>query len=261
MANRLQQIVSVHRQRAASDERSLDALVEQAHASPRPRSFAGALRGGSLAVIAEVKRRSPSIGDLDPGLDAVALAGKYEAGGAMALSVLTDEKHFGGSSADLQAARAATSLPLLRKDFTVDLRDIADARIMGADAVLLIVAALTDAELWQFQGLAEELELTALVEVHDKAEITRAAAIDATVIGVNQRDLTTFSIDPGAAERLRLYLPAEVITVAESGIGGADQVRQLAELGYDAALIGSAVVTAPDPEQAVRLLADAGRST
>ena len=158
--------------------------------------------GGELAVIAEVKRRSPSKGPLDAGLDPAAVAADYEAGGAACVSVLTDEEFFGGSPADLAAARSACGLPVLRKDFTVSRADVCDARLMGADAVLLIVAALSDDELSSFLGLAQELSLDALVEVHDEAELERALDAGAELVGVNQRDLTTFAVDPERAARL-----------------------------------------------------------
>src|SRR5438105_2368403 len=169
MATYLDSIVAAHRAAAARDERWLDELVAAASAMPATRGFKAALRGQQLSVISEIKRRSPSKGDLFPDLVAADLAATYERGGASCLSVLTDVEFFGGSVQDLQDARAACALPVLRKDFTVDARDVADARLMGADAVLLIVAALDDTELRHFHDLAAELGLDALVEVHDAA--------------------------------------------------------------------------------------------
>ncbi len=166
----LSDILAAHRAGAASDDRDVDALVARALRTPPARGFAAALAAqarSGLAVIAEIKRRSPSKGDLDPGLDPATLAADYAAGGASCLSVLTDGPHFGGSPEDLAAARAACALPVLRKDFTVSRADVCDARLMGADAVLLIVAALDDAELLEMLGLAAILGLDALVEVHD----------------------------------------------------------------------------------------------
>src|SRR5262249_22488808 len=163
--------------------------------------FARALRKPGISVIAEVKRRSPSAGDLNLELDPADLAIRYTDGGASCLSVLTDAKYFGGSISDLQAARSATTLPVLRKDFTVDERDVADARAVGADAILFVVAALSDSELTRFLQLAKQLSLSALVEVHNEYEIERALDAGADVIGVNQRDLHTFEIDNHLAEK------------------------------------------------------------
>jgi indole-3-glycerol phosphate synthase len=256
-ATYLDRIVATHRVAAAADTRVLDELVEQTSVCPPTRGFAAALQRDGLAVIAEIKRRSPSKGDLNPGLDAAELAATYEQGGASCLSVLTDGDWFGGSPGDLEAARSAVGLPVLRKDFTVDERDVCDARLMGADAVLLIVAALTDDELGSFHALAGELGLDALVEVHDAGELDRAAAVGATLIGVNQRDLVTFEVDRERAAALRRRMPGGAVTVAESGVGGPDDARCLREAGYDAVLVGESVVTAGDPEGAVRALADA----
>src|SRR5580700_10036087 len=179
MPTYLEEILTSHRARAAADDRVLGDLVEQALATPEPRDFTAALRGDGLSCIAEIKRRSPSKGDLDPGLQPDLVAKEYVAGGAACLSVLTDTDFFGGSAADLAAAREASGLPVLRKDFTVQESDVADARLMGADAVLLIAAALSDAELAACAALAEQLGLAALVEVHDQEELDRALAAGA----------------------------------------------------------------------------------
>lgn len=251
MAKYLDGIIAAHRAAAAQDERSLDDLVAQARSLPPTRGFAAALRGGPLAVISEIKRRSPSKGDLFPDLDPATLAATYEAGGASCLSVLTDVEFFGGSIADLRAARGACSLPVLRKDFTVDARDVADARLIGADAVLLIVAALSDDELRTFHDLALDLGLDALVEVHDAAELDRAVAVGATLIGVNQRDLTTFSVDRELAAKLRPAMPEGVTTVAESGVRDRADAEVLAAAGYDAVLVGESLVTSADPAAAL----------
>ena len=246
----LGEIVTAHRRRAAADRRDLEHLVEQALAAPQPRSFRAALTRPGLSVIAEVKRRSPSKGDLAPDLDPALAAKSYAEGGAAALSVLTDQAYFGGSPADLTAARAACELPVLRKDFTVDERDVADARLMGADAVLLIVAVLDHDELERFLALANRLSLTAMVEVHDEAELDRALAAGADVIGVNQRNLKNFTVDRSLAARLRARIPAGVVAVAESGIRGAADVPP----GFDAVLVGESLVTAPNLSSAVRQL-------
>jgi indole-3-glycerol phosphate synthase len=251
MATYLDGIVAAHRAAAAQDARSLDDLVTAAAALPPTRGFAAALQGGPLAVISEIKRRSPSKGDLFPDLVPGDLAATYEAGGASCLSVLTDVEFFGGSVADLQAARAACALPVLRKDFTVDARDVLDARLMGADAVLLIVAALSDEELRSFHALATEVGLDALVEVHDAAELDRAAAAGATLIGVNQRDLATFTVDRELAAKLRPAMPEGAVTVAESGVRDRADAEALAAAGYDAILVGESLVTSADPGAAV----------
>jgi indole-3-glycerol phosphate synthase len=209
---------------------------------------------GGVAVIAEVKRRSPSKGAIDADLDPVALARAYEQGGAACLSVLTDVDHFGGSPADLQAARAAVSLPVLRKDFTVSAHDVVDARLMGADAVLLIAAALDDAELRDLHDLGRELGLDLLVEVHDEPELERAVAIGATCVGVNQRDLVTFEVDTARAVRVAPTLPAGVVRVAESGISNPADAAVLAGAGYHAVLVGEHLVRNGDPAGAVRAL-------
>lgn len=207
--------------------------------------------GGSLAVIAEVKRRSPSKGDLAAGLDPASLARAYAAGGAAAVSVLTDEEFFGGSAQDLAAVRQACDLPVLRKDFTVDERDVCDARIMGADAVLLIVAALDDTELARFYELARHLGMDALVEIHDEAELERALAVGADLVGVNQRDLVTFEVDTDRAQRVARHIPDSVTRVAESGVDGPLSAARLASSGYQAVLVGEALVRSGDPAAAV----------
>jgi indole-3-glycerol phosphate synthase len=261
-ATYLDRILVAHRAAAADDRRPLDGLIDRAKAEPPARGFAAALRRPgaaadapvTLGVIAEVKRRSPSKGDLFAGLDPATVARSYERGGAACLSVLTDAEFFGGSPADLGAARAAVGLPVLRKDFTVAAADVCDARIMGADAVLLIAAALDDAELADFHRLAGEVGLDALVEVHDEAELERALAAGATLVGVNQRDLVTFAVDNERAVRVGKAMPASVVRVAESGIRGPDDARVLAAAGFDAVLVGESVVTAADPAAAVAAL-------
>src|SRR3984885_9454125 len=186
MPTYLADILAAHRVRAEGDGRALPDLVAQAASTMPPRDFVGALRGDGLSCIAEIKRRSPSKGDLDPGLQADLVAKDYVAGGASCLSVLTDVDFFGGSTADLAVAREASGLPVLRKDFTVQEADVVDARLMGADAVLLIAAALSDAELLACAALAASLGLAALVEVHDEGELARALAAGAGLVGVNQ---------------------------------------------------------------------------
>jgi indole-3-glycerol phosphate synthase len=252
----LERIVAAHRAAAAPDERDPAALRRAALAGPEGRGFAAALaEGDRLAVIAEVKRRSPSKGDLAPGLDPARLAGAYAAGGAAALSVLTDAAFFGGSPDDLATARqAAGGRPVLRKDFTVDVRDVFDARAMGADCVLLIAAALDDDELRRFHEAALEVGLDALVEVHDEAELERALAVGPRLVGVNQRDLVTFAVDTERAVRMAPLIPEGVVAVAESGISGPGDARTLAAAGYRAVLVGESLVRAADPTAAVAAL-------
>ncbi|MDQ1373596.1 MAG: indole-3-glycerol phosphate synthase [Actinomycetota bacterium] len=254
MATYLDEIIAAHRAAARADRRSVDQLVEAAHAAGPARPFGEALAVPGVSVIAEVKRRSPSKGDLAPDLDPAVIAKDYAAAGAACLSVLTDERYFGGSAADLAAARAAVEVPVLRKDFTVSEADVCDARIMGADAVLLIVAALDDAELEAFAALARQLGMDALIEVHDEAEAERALAVGARVIGVNQRDLHTFAVDTDRAVRVRRSIPETVITVAESGIRSAVDVTRLHQAGYHAILVGESLVTADDPGAKLREL-------
>ncbi len=246
MPTYLADILSTHRRRAAEDTRAAAQLAEQASDLPAPRDFGAALQRGGLCCIAEIKRRSPSKGDLDPDLRPDLVAKEYAAGGAACLSVLTDADYFGGGPADLASARAASALPVLRKDFTVSEVDVADARLMGADAVLLIVAALDDAELVRFTALAERLALAALVEVHDAEELQRALRAGARIVGVNQRDLRTFTVDHERACALAAAIPTDVIAVAESGIRDGDDARRLADAGYDAILVGETLVRSGD---------------
>jgi indole-3-glycerol phosphate synthase len=246
MPTYLEEIIASHRARAAADDRILGDLVQQAKATPAPRDFAAALGGDGLSCIAEIKRRSPSKGDLDPDLQPELVAKEYVAGGAACLSVLTDTDFFGGIPADLAAARQASGLPVLRKDFTVQEADVADARLMGADAVLLIVAALEDDALRRCAALADELDLAALVEVHDEQELERALAAGSRIVGVNQRDLRTFQVDHERACGLATRIPAGVLAVAESGIRNAGDARRLADSGYDAILVGETLVRAGD---------------
>jgi indole-3-glycerol phosphate synthase len=253
----LDRIVADHRAMAAADHRDEGDLEEAAERSEAARGFRQALAGPGLSVIAEVKRRSPSKGDLFPDLDPVVLASAYVAGGAACLSVLTDEEWFGGSRDDLQVARGAVPVPVLRKDFTVSRNDVCDARLMGADAVLLIVAALTQDELVDLHALAVAIGLDVLVEVHDEAEVTRAVDAGAALIGVNQRDLLTFEVDADRAARVRPVIPDGVVAVAESGIGGPHDAARAAADGYDAVLVGESLVRSGDAAAATRALVDA----
>jgi len=254
----LDRILDAHRQSAALESRDLDVLIAETANLPSARGFGEALRAASpLAVISEVKRRSPSKGDLFVDLDPAVVARQYEAGGAACVSVLTDEEFFGGSVSDLAAVREAVDVPVLRKDFTVSAFDVVDARLMGADAILLIVAALDDRELREFHDLALSIGLEVLVEVHDEAEADRAVMIGASIIGINQRDLVTFAVDSQRALRVAHLLPDDVVRVAESGIGGPADIPELVTAGFDAVLVGESLVTSGAPEESVRKLIEA----
>ncbi|HTO01985.1 MAG TPA: indole-3-glycerol phosphate synthase TrpC [Microthrixaceae bacterium] len=253
MATYLDKILDAHRSEARGDQRSTDALMERVADIPPTRGFRAALLGGdTLGVISEVKRRSPSKGDLLPGLDPAALARVYRDAGANCLSVLTDREYFGGSPEDLAAARGAVEIPVLRKDFTVSANDVCDARLMGADCVLLIVAALDDNELRDFSQLAREVGLDVLVEIHDEAELERAmASTEGDLIGVNQRDLLTFEVDQERAVRVAGSMEPRTVKVAESGVRGRDDANALAGAGYSAVLVGEHLVTAAVPGAAL----------
>jgi indole-3-glycerol phosphate synthase len=234
-------------------ERSLE------HAPP-VRDMERALRGGErVSLIAECKRRSPGAGDIRPGLDPVVLTTGYEAAGAAALSVLTDRRYFGGSLEDLRAVRRSVGIPILRKDFTLDPLHVVEARAGGADAVLLIVRILDDPSL---RGLLEEargLGMTALVETHDDAELRRALEAGATLVGINNRDLSTFTTDLDTTTRLLEHVPSHVAVVSESGIRGAEDVARLGEAGVDAVLVGETLLRARDPAEAAAALARVDR--
>lgn len=251
----LDRIVAAHRAAAERDDRPLERLAERAMLEAPARGFRRALAAADgLGVIAEVKRRSPSKGDLFGDLVAGELAKSYEAGGGTCLSVLTDQAFFGGSHGDLVQARHAVAIPVLRKDFTVSTHDVFDARIMGADCILLIVAALDDDELRRFHRLASDLGLDCLVEIHDEAELERAMRVEPSLIGVNQRDLVTFEVDQQRAARMAPLIPDSIVKVAESGVSGPADAGAARDAGYDAVLVGEALVRSGDPEAAVRAL-------
>lgn len=254
-ATYLDKILAAHRAEAVQDDRSLDALIEDARATEQPRGFRQAIVDApSLAVISEIKRRSPSKGEINVDVDVAPWAQAYERGGATCLSVLTDREFFGGAPDDLRTARDAVAIPVLRKDFTVSAFDVCDARLMGADAVLLIVAALDDVELADFHDLAVELRMDVLVETHDEDEVERAVAVGADLIGVNQRDLVTFEVDQARAVRVAASLPPNVVRVGESGIGGAPDAGPLRQAGYHAVLVGESLMRSGDPAAAVGAL-------
>ena len=236
---------------AAGDLR--DAMLEKGER----RDFVGALKKpdrGGIALIAEVKKASPSAGVICQDFDPVRIAKEYEASGASCLSVLTDEKFFQGSLDYLRLIRAAVELPLLRKDFIIDERQILEAIEWGADAILLIVAILTDEQLQKFHSLAVEAGLAALVEVHDEVELERAMKISPALVGVNNRDLRTFQVDLAVSERLLPALPDGVKGVAESGVRSADDARRLVRAGAANLLVGEALVRAADPGALLRAM-------
>ncbi len=219
-----------------------------------PRDPMPQLRSAGSSVIAEVKRRSPSKGPLSDIPDPAALAAVYARGGAAAISVLTEERRFGGSLADLRSVRAAVGTPLLRKDFVVADYQVLEARAAGADLVLLIVAALDDGELRHLYDLTRELGMRALVEVHDEAETERAVALGAELVGINARNLKTLDVDPATFGRLAPLVPADRVLVAESGISGPADVSRFVAEGARAVLVGEALVKDGDPEVAVRAM-------
>ena len=235
-------------------------LDRAASVASMPRDYGAALSAPDhVALIAECKRRSPGAGAIRPDLDPAALARGYARAGAAALSVLTDRDYFGGSLSDLEAAKTATSVPVLRKDFTLDPLHVIQARAAGADAVLLIVRILSDAALASLHAEATELGMAVLVEVHDRAELTRALRIEARIVGINNRDLATFRTDLGTTLALLEDVPEDVLVVSESGIRGPADAVQLGDAGVDAILVGETLLRAHDPEQAARSLATVPR--
>lgn len=252
-------LAGVREDLAARQEAVPAAEVRRAAAAAPPALDAeSALRRPGLALIAEVKRRSPSKGPLAEIPDPAGLAREFASGGAAAVSVLTEQRRFSGSLADLAAVRAAVSVPVLRKDFVVSDYQVWEARAYGADLVLLIVAALSQEELLALQSLARALGMTALVEVHDEEETSRAAAAGASVIGVNARSLKTLEVDQGTFGRLVAGIPTGSVRVAESGIGGPADAARLAAAGADAVLVGEALVVGGDPQAGARELVAAG---
>lgn len=251
-ATYLDGIMEFHRARAASDSRNW----RERHVPPSQRpSLVEALRGHraqGISVIAEIKRRSPSKGWLAEGLDALETARSYVQGGAVAVSVLTDEQHFSGSLDDLRAVSAGIDRPVLRKDFTVAPNDVLDAVEAGASAVLLIVAALSDSELSELLSVARDVGVDALVEVHDHDEAQRALEHGAVLVGINQRDLRTFDVDAERAEKVLHSLDSSVVAVAESGFSSVDAVIRAAHVGFDAVLVGETFVRSSDASAAVR---------
>lgn len=257
----LGRIVAEARERAAALQSREAELAAAARQTPDPPGFAQALRGATVRVIAEVKRRSPSKGWINPGITAAEQARAYARGGAAAISVLTEPAHFGGSNEDLVAVRAAVNVPLLKKDFHVHPVQLAEARALGASAALLIVRALAPDELIRMTDAARRLQLEALVEVRDEDELQRALDAGATIVGINNRNLETLVIDPSTAERLLPLVPESIVAIAESGVSSRADVERLAAHGADAVLVGSSVSAAEDPSSAVASLCGVERAS
>jgi indole-3-glycerol phosphate synthase len=257
VSQRLDDLVDATRARLA-DRKRRRSLAELERALPSEgldRPFAEALSRPGTSLIAEYKRRSPSAGSIRSDMTVEDVVRAYERGGAAAISVLTEEDHFGGSLADLQTARSATDLPILRKDFTIDPYQLYEAKVAGADAILLVVGALSDSALGSLNGIARQLELDTIIEVHDEEELERALEVDADVIGINNRNLSDFSVDLGVTFELLTDVPAGKTVVSESGIHSRADVEELESVGVDAVLVGEALMRAPDPEAATRELA------
>lgn len=255
-------LVERARERAAGLRSSLREWAARAADAGEVPSFAAALAGRStVAVIAEVKRRSPSKGDIRPGMSCAAQAAAYAAGGAAALSILTEPSAFGGSDSDLAAAAEATSLPLLKKDFHVEPVQVLQARALGASAMLLIARALSPDQLNEMVSAAREARIEILVEVRDEEELARALAAGSAIVGVNNRDLETLRMELGTAERIVPLIPPHVVAIAESGVERAADVERAGRFGADAVLVGSSVSAAADPAVAVRSLTGHPRST
>jgi indole-3-glycerol phosphate synthase len=257
LSNVLERIVGttreeLERRRSTTPLARLEAALDQ---RPEGRPFGEALAAPGISVIAEHKRRSPSAGVLREGANLADIVQAYERGGAVAISVLTEEQHFGGSLADLQAAVAATELPVLRKDFIVDPYQLYESAAAGADAILLIVAALDHDDLFELHREARGLDLDVLVEVHDEHELERALDIDADILGINNRDLADFSVDIDRTYELLSDVPAGKTVVSESGFTSREQLDDLDRVGIDAVLIGETLMRAPDVEAACRALA------
>ena len=252
--SQLDAILSATRHRIAGLRAAASELQRRAAAAPEPRPFAGALGGPAVGVIAEVKRRSPSAGAIQEDLDPVAHARAYERGGARAISVLTDALHFGGSLDDLARVTRAVGVPVLRKDFILDELQLYEARAAGASAVLLIVRALAPEELAALARAADRLGLAVIAEIHAAAELAPALAVGPAAVGVNSRDLSTFTLDRALAERLVASVPRGMPVIAESGIETRGDVERLAAAGADLVLVGTAVARTRDPQAAVAAL-------
>jgi indole-3-glycerol phosphate synthase len=258
----LGRIVQESETRVEALRRSASKLQEAAKRAAQPtRPLAQSLRRDSVAVIAEVKRRSPSKGWIARGLSTVAQAEAYASGGAAAISVLTEPNHFDGSVEDLEAVAAAVPIPVLKKDFHIDPIQLVEARAHGATAALLIVRALGPGKLEAMLEAARWMTLDTIVEIRDEAELRRALDAGAEVIGINNRDLETLIIDPATSERLLPLIPPSVVAIAESGMASVDDVARVARLGADAVLVGSSLSASSDPAELVRQLSSIPRVT
>ncbi|HVX40559.1 MAG TPA: indole-3-glycerol phosphate synthase TrpC [Gemmatimonadaceae bacterium] len=255
----LGRIVAEAEHRARALEARATELSAQAHDAPPAPGFASALRTGTVGVIAEIKRRSPSKGSINPNISAAEQARAYVNGGAAAISVLTEPDHFGGSPQDLVAVRSAVPVPVLKKDFHVAPIQLVEAKALGASAALLIARALAPEQLRLMLDCARDLQIETLVEIRDEAELALALAFGAAVIGINNRNLETLEIDPSRAERLLAKIPGDVVAIAESGVSSRADVERVALAGADAVLVGSVISAAADPMAAVRSLADVPR--
>ena len=260
MSDVLTEILAMKADHVAACKRRVpqDKIEHLAAAAAPPRGFARALRamaaGGRLALIAEMKRKSPSGGEIRPGFDPAEIARDYETAGAACLSVLTDAPSFGGGDDDLKAARAAAPLPALRKDFMIDPYQIVESRALGADSILLIVAALDDARLAELLAEARRWQMDALIEVHDEEELDRALSLDGDFIGINNRNLKTLKTSLETFERLAPRVPAEKLLVAESGLRNTADLRRMADARAGAFLVGESLLRQPDLVGATRAL-------
>ncbi len=260
MKTYLDKIMLWHRMRAKDDHRDVKELIRMTHDLPPTRSLSGSLTEQSgVSIIAEVKRRSPSKGELAPDISVSDQVASYVQGGAKGISILTDREFFSGSMDDIKLARTLTDLPILRKDFTVSELDVLDARLIGADAVLLIAAALSVEEVVRFSDLAHRVGLEVLLEVHNEEELAQLDDSVADILGINQRDLTTFSVDTTRALKLSKLVPAGLVKIAESGVSDPEQLTTLSKAGFDGALIGEALIRAKSPEELLRAFVTAGR--
>ncbi|RYG31929.1 MAG: indole-3-glycerol phosphate synthase TrpC [Burkholderiales bacterium] len=258
LADRLKAIIAYKYDEVAKlkQQRSLDSLEADAKAASKPRGFADALlriaAEDGNALICEVKRKSPSAGDISPGRDQIAVARDYEIGGAACISVLTDGPSFGGSLNDMISVRDAISLPVLRKDFMVDPIQVIEARAAGADAILIIMAAVDDALAGELHATADRLGMSVLLEAHDEAELVRALGLPSPLLGVNNRDLRTFTTDLAVTERLADILPPGKLLISESGVRSAADISRLRTCGARGFLIGETLMRAENPVESVR---------